>query len=83
VGELVAVIWYENAVPIVAVALVELVITGAETLLLLVSVSVAVPVPPLFVAFNVMVDVPAAVGVPEITPVPLLIDRPAGNPLAP
>jgi hypothetical protein len=43
---------------------------------------VAVPVPALFVALNVTVDVPAAVGVPEINPVPVLIDRPAGNPLA-
>jgi hypothetical protein len=49
----------------------------------MVSVSVALPVPPPLVALSVTVDVPGDVGVPEITPVPLLTDRPAGNPVAP
>jgi hypothetical protein len=48
-----------------------------------VSVRVALPVPPLLVALNVTVDVAAAVGVPEINPVLVLIIRPAGNPVAP
>ncbi len=46
-------------------------------------VSVAVPVPPAFVALIVTVNVPAAVGVPEITPVEVFTANPAGNPLAP
>jgi hypothetical protein len=48
-----------------------------------VSVSVALPVPPLLVALTVTVEVPALVGVPEMKPVPLLTDSPAGNPAAP
>ena len=48
-----------------------------------VSVSVALPVPPLLVALTVTVEVPAAVGVPEINPVPLFTVSPAGNPVAP
>jgi hypothetical protein len=49
----------------------------------IVSVSVALPVPPLLVALNVTVDVAAAVGVPEINPVAVFSDKPAGKPLAP
>ena len=49
---------------------------------MIVKVSVAVPVPPLFVARSVTVEAPAAVGVPEITPVVVLTERPAGNPVA-
>ena len=48
----------------------------------MVSVRVALPVPPLLVALSVTVEVPAAVGVPEISPVPVLTARPAGNPVA-
>jgi hypothetical protein len=48
-----------------------------------VSVRVAVPVPPLSVALSVIVEVAAAVGVPEINPVPLFTARPDGNPVAP
>ena len=55
-------------------------ITGAAVT---VSVSVAVPVPALLVALNEMVEVPAPVGVPEINPVAVLTDKPAGNPDAP
>jgi hypothetical protein len=47
-----------------------------------VSVSVALPVPELFVALTVTLDVPAAVGVPEIKPVVVFIVRPAGKPEA-
>jgi hypothetical protein len=35
-----------------------------------------------FVAFKVTVEVAAAVGVPEITPLVALTDRPAGSPVA-
>jgi hypothetical protein len=58
-----------------------LVITGAAGAT--VRVSVPVPEPAPFVALSVTVEVPAAVGVPEINPVPLLTDSPAGNPVAP
>jgi hypothetical protein len=47
-----------------------------------VSVRVALPVPPAFVAPSVTVEVAAAVGVPEISPVVVLIDKPAGKPVA-
>ena len=49
----------------------------------IVSVRVAVPVPLALVALNVTFEVPAEVGVPEINPVALFTDRPAGNPVAP
>jgi hypothetical protein len=49
----------------------------------MVNVRLALPVPPLLLALSVTVDVPTAVGVPEINPVPLFTDRPAGNPVAP
>jgi hypothetical protein len=48
-----------------------------------VSVSVAVPVPALFVALSVIVETPAAAGVPEIRPVAVFTVRPAGRPVAP
>ena len=48
-----------------------------------VRVRVALPVPPLLVALSVTLDVPAADGVPEITPVVVLTVSPAGSPLAP
>ena len=54
-----------------------------ETVGLIVSVKVALPVPPLLVALSVTVEVPAVVGVPEINPVPLFTDKPVGNPVAP
>ena len=44
--------------------------------------NVAVPVPVALVALNVTLDVPAAVGVPEMTPVAVLTESPAGNPVA-
>ena len=70
-----------NATPIVPLAVVALVITGRAGAT--VSVSVAVPAPAPLVALSVTVDVPVAVGVPEINPVPVLTDKPAGNPVAP
>ena len=50
---------------------------------LIVNTSVAVPVPPPLVAPKVTLVVPPAVGVPEIRPVDILTDRPAGSGLAP
>jgi hypothetical protein len=52
------------------------------TAVLTVSVRVAWPVPPLLVAPSVTVEVPAEVGVPEINPVAVLTDKPAGKPVA-
>ena len=49
---------------------------------LIVKVRVAVPVPVVLAALRVTVEVPAVVGVPEINPVPVLTERPAGNPVA-
>ena len=66
--------------PTVPLAVVELVMTGGRGLI--VKVSVAVPVPPLFVARSVTLDAPAAVGVPVIKPVVVLTESPAGNPVA-
>jgi hypothetical protein len=48
-----------------------------------ITVTVAVPVPLAFVALNETAELPAAVGIPEMTPVPVLMLRPAGSPLAP
>jgi len=61
-------------------AVVALVMTGAGTAM--VRVRVAWPVPPLLVALSVTVEVPAAVGVPEIKPVPLFTVIPAGKAVA-
>jgi hypothetical protein len=49
----------------------------------MVSISVALPVPLLLVALGVTVEVPDAVGVPEIKPLAVLTDKPAGRPDAP
>ena len=51
--------------------------------MLTVNVSVALPVPPAFVALSVTVEVPVAVGVPEISPLTLFTESPDGNPVAP
>jgi hypothetical protein len=48
-----------------------------------VSVRVALPVPPALMALTVTVEVPVAVGVPEITPLAALTDSPLGKPDAP
>lgn len=65
-----------------ALTLVELVITGAAAAAETVSVRVAAPVPEPLVAVIETLKVPAAVGVPEITPVDVLTLRPAGKPVA-
>ena len=54
--------------------------TGAAGLI--VMTSVALPVPPALVALMVTLYVPAVVGVPEINPVLVFTDKPAGNPVA-
>ena len=59
-----------------------LVIAGGAEAALIVKVNVAVPVPAALVALNATLDVPAAVGVPEMTPVAVLTESPAGNPVA-
>ena len=41
-----------------------------------------VALPLLLLAETVTIEFPATVGVPEIRPVPVLMDRPAGNPVA-
>jgi hypothetical protein len=58
-----------------------LVITGVAELM--VTVRVAVLVPAALVALTFTAVVAAAVGVPEINPVAVLIDNPAGKPVAP
>ena len=63
------------------VALVALVITGVGGGLMVI-VNVALPVPPALVALMVTVKVPAAVGVPEISPVAVFTVKPAGNGVA-
>ena len=47
-----------------------------------VTIRLLVPEPAEFVALKVTVDVAAAVGVPEITPLVAFTVRPAGNPVA-
>ena len=59
-----------------------LVIAGGEEAALMVNVNVAVPVPAALVALNATLGVPAAVGVPAMTPVVVLTESPAGNPVA-
>jgi len=56
---------------------------GGPTAGAMVSVRVALPVPPLLLALSATVDVAAVVGVPEINPDALFTDKPAGNPVAP
>jgi len=67
-------------VPTVPLAVLLLVITGAGGVTF--SVSVVLPVPSLFVALTVTVEVPAAEGVPEIKPELVFTVRPAGKPVA-
>ena len=57
--------------------------TGAEAEGLTVITNVAEPVPALFVAETVTLDVPATVGVPVIAPLVVLRFSPAGKPVAP
>jgi hypothetical protein len=81
VGELVAVIWYEKAVPTVPLAVPLLVIAGAA--MIMVRVKGALPVPPPLVALSVTFEVPAVAEVPEIKPEAVFTASPLGNPDAP
>ena len=49
---------------------------------LIVAVTVLVPEPSAFVADTVIEKVPAAVGVPEMSPLVVLIVKPDGRPVA-
>jgi hypothetical protein len=80
VGELLPAIWYENAMPTCPDAVRALVIDGLPKVI--VSVSVAVPVPPALVAPIVTLELPTAVGVPVISPVAVAMVSPAGRPVA-
>jgi hypothetical protein len=64
------------AVPIVPVGSEVVVITGGMPTIIIVNAFVSLP--PLLVAFTVKLNVPAAVGFPEITPAPLIV-KPFGN----
>jgi hypothetical protein len=76
-----AVIVYENKLLGAALAARALLITGVLNVLI-VRLSVFVPVPEAFVALKETAKAPLVVGVPEITPVDVLIERPAGSPPA-
>jgi len=65
----------------IPLAVVGLVMAGAAGLM--VSIRVAVPVPPAFVALSVTDEVPVAVGVPEIKPPIVSTVRPEDSPVAP
>ena len=66
--------------PTVPLAVPALVITGAGGLI--VRVKTLLPLPPALVALRLMFEEPAVVGVPEIKPLVVLIERPAGKPVA-
>ena len=66
--------------PTVPVVIVALDITGIAALIVIVNVFV--PVPVTLIALIVTLDVPAAIGVPLITPVDVFTLKPAGKPVA-
>ena len=69
-----------KATPTVPIAVVELPMTGDGGLMLIVSV--AVPVPPAFVALMVTLVEPVALGVPVIAPVLVFTEAQVGRPAA-
>ncbi len=73
--------WYEKGVPTTPWADKRLLVKTGRTTAgpLIVRFKVAVPVPSALVARMVMLYGPAVVGVPEMTPVTGLSDRPAGK----
>jgi hypothetical protein len=71
-----------NALPTVGVEVLEVNVMVGELTALTVKASVADPVPAELLALIVTLVAPAAVGVPEITPLVVLIDNPAGKPVA-
>jgi hypothetical protein len=82
VGEPSAVMVYVKATPLVAVTANELVIVGLPVVDWIAMVRFALPVPPALEADRETEVEPEAVGVPLITPVAVLIDNPAGSPVA-
>ncbi len=73
------IVYAAKTVPTVPLAVAALDITGMAGLIVIVKTFV--PVPVIFVALSVSMNVPATVGVPLIIPVAVLIDNPAGNPV--
>jgi hypothetical protein len=65
----------------VPLAIKALVIAGGGGVLM-VKANVADPVPAALVALNATLDTPDAVGVPEMAPVAVLTESPAGRPVA-
>ena len=83
VGELVAVMANENAVPVTPLAVAGLLMAGAGGRAAeMVMLRPCVPVPATLVALMVAANVPATVGVPEIKPVMVLGVSPGGKPVA-
>jgi hypothetical protein len=88
VGELDAVIWKENGDPTVPDAVKALVSAGVKLPPLDPAAAIVImrvadaEVPAELLAFTLTCDVPAAVGVPEIRPLALLKESPAGRPVA-
>ena len=66
---------------VMAEAVGGVVMTGVPRAML--KASVALPVPPVFVALMVALEFPAVVGVPEMRPLVEFTVRPAGRPVAP
>ena len=72
-----------NGLPAFTLAVAALVMTGTVSAGgLIVSARLRWPVPPALAAAKDTVNEPAAVGMPEITPVPASTFNPAGRPLA-
>src|SRR5204862_91039 len=80
VGLWVAVIWYVIGLPTPPTAELALVMTGGPNVMLKVTPRLPVPVP--LVANTVALNVPVAVGVPEMRPVAVFTVTPGGSPLA-
>src|SRR5687768_10858120 len=81
VGLLVAMSWWKNGRSVPPSAVAALVNTGMPTPSVMTSGCVAVAAA--LVALIVALKVPLTVGVPEITPVVVLTERPGGRPVAP
>jgi hypothetical protein len=71
-----------NVLPTVGVEVLDVNVMVGELTALTVNTRVADPVPAELLALIVTLVVPAAVGVPEMTPLVVLIDNPAGKPVA-
>ena len=71
-----------NATPTCPLDVAELLITGAASGLIVMLI-LLLPVPPALEAVTVTGVLPALVGVPEISPLEVSTDSPAGSSLAP